>query len=549
MTRRGAIRTSLYVGLGVAAACIVAGALLSRCTAAADMPVRPAAVAGTFYPATEGALRGTVAGYLREAAPQVPEELRQRRPTALIVPHAGYRFSGPTAAYSFKLLEGTKAPSRIVLIGPSHYSALVGTCSVAQFSQYETPLGKVAVDAEARRELLRSDVFRATQRPHIPEHCLEVEIPFLQVLWPETPKIVPILVGRLDETECRAAAAGISRILDQDSLVIISTDFAHYGGRYTPFAGTPTDKLLDKIKALDMGAVKHVEALDPAGFRGYQARTGATICGWVSVNVVLEIFSQSESSRAVFLRWANSAESTRDYTYCVSYVAAAVYAPPEALQEIKDALAQQKGPAASAEAAGSTNPLELTDEEKGILLRLAREAVRKAVSERGAGGGQALKVDLDEMPERLRAYCGGFVTLKRNGLLRGCIGRTGADQPLCQCVAEVAVLAALKDRRFVPVREEELDDIALEISVLGPLTRARGFQDIRVGRDGLIVSKGNTRGLLLPQVATEQGWTAREFLEQTCRKAGLPRDAWQQEGAIIQRFSATVFGEADLKAE
>ncbi|MCK4375576.1 MAG: AmmeMemoRadiSam system protein A, partial [Candidatus Brocadiae bacterium] len=120
------------------------------------------------------------------------------------------------------------------------------------------------------------------------------------------------------------------------------------------------------------------------------------------------------------------------------------------------------------------------------------------------------------------------------------------EEPLCKCVARVAALAATRDPRFPPVTTKELADCTIEISVVSPLVRAAGLEDIEVGRDGLVVSSGYRRGLLLPQVAAEQGWTAQQFLERTCLKAGLPRSAWRRQGVTIQRFTATVFGEEEL---
>jgi AmmeMemoRadiSam system protein A len=138
---------------------------------------------------------------------------------------------------------------------------------------------------------------------------------------------------------------------------------------------------------------------------------------------------------------------------------------------------------------------------------------------------------------------GAFVTLKKEGQLRGCIGYVSPVEPLCLTVRDVATMAALKDDRFRPVTAAELGDLEYEISVLSPLRRVLDIQQIRVGRHGLVVKRGDYEGLLLPQVATEQGWDRMTFLEQTCRKAGLPPRVWQDEQTDIFLFSALVFGE------
>jgi len=548
---------------------------------AADLPSAPVtrrapggerspAVAGQFYPASAQALRDAVQGYLKAADPAVPEDLREARPGALVVPHAGYTYSGGTAAFSYKLLEGKKEPSRVVLIGPTHHAYMPGACSVGDYGAFVTPLGKVPVDAEACRQLLAGGVFRSLPKAHASEHCLEVQLPFLQVLWPDPPKIVPIVVGQLNPDECREAAAGIAGILDEDTLVIVSSDFTHYGERFgfAPFAGSHGSPLVAKIKELDMGAVKLIEGLDPSGFRNYVSRTGATICGNQPIEIMLDAFSKSRSSRAVFLRWANSGQTTGEYEDCVSYVAAAVYAPASALAEIKKppanegkpsagaaakpedagAAAEVGSPNAGASGAASKAPPVLTDEHKRVLLKLARQAVTKAAEVGASGARQAVPVAVNEMPEALRANGGAFVTLKIKGELRGCIGLIEAGLPLCLTVREMAIAAALQDERFPPVSKEEVPQITIEISAMSAPQPAKGLEDIVVGRDGLIVSWGRYKGLLLPQVATEQGWTAREFLEQTCRKAGLPANAWQRDGVTIQRFTATIFGEEEMQA-
>jgi len=136
---------------------------------------------------------------------------------------------------------------------------------------------------------------------------------------------------------------------------------------------------------------------------------------------------------------------------------------------------------------------------------------------------------------------GAFVTLNKKGQLRGCIGHIIGDRPLINTVAEMARAAALQDPRFPPVRPSELPDIEFEISVLTPIRTIDDIEEIKVGRDGIIITRGMNRGLLLPQVATEYGWDRTTFLEHTCVKAGLPRNAWKDEGTVIEMFSAEVF--------
>ncbi|MEE9225401.1 MAG: AmmeMemoRadiSam system protein A [Bacteroidota bacterium] len=182
--------------------------------------------------------------------------------------------------------------------------------------------------------------------------------------------------------------------------------------------------------------------------------------------------------------------------------------------------------------------MDFTDEDKRTLLHAARMSIEHAVK------GQDLP-QLGTISDVLKQPSGAFVTLNKRGELRGCIGYTEAHKPLVETVSEVAVKAALEDPRFVPVAEEELDDVVVEISVLSPLWRISRIEEIEVGRHGLVVERGYCRGLLLPQVAEEYQWDRDAFLKFTARKAGLPADAWKDPETSIYLFTAEIFREED----
>jgi AmmeMemoRadiSam system protein A len=177
-----------------------------------------------------------------------------------------------------------------------------------------------------------------------------------------------------------------------------------------------------------------------------------------------------------------------------------------------------------------------SDADRALLLQIAREAIAAHVN-------SEFSAAISHQPSAILTRPGGaFVTIHKRGELRGCIGHVEANEPLSVVVPRCAVAAAGSDPRFPAVRADELAGIHLEISLLGPLTPIAGPEDIVIGRDGLVVEQGWHRGLLLPQVATEWHWDAETFLDHTCRKAGLPSDAWRR-GAAIWRFEAEVFGE------
>jgi hypothetical protein len=521
---------------------VAAGVLLVTglaCGAGTGEDVRPPARAGQFYPGTPQKLREDVAGLLKAAEPKVPEEAARLPLRAIVVPHAGYIYSGPTAALAYKLLEGAPKPKRIVLVGPSHYAGLGGLCTVADYSAYETPLGSVPVDAAARETLTKSTMFRAEKAAHEKEHCIEVQLPFVQSLWPEPPPIVPVLTGSLTDQGAQAAADGVAGLLDKGTLLIVSTDFTHYGERFgfAPFRGQIGTQLRDSIHALDMEGVRLLLALDPEGFAEFLHSKRPTICGRAGLLAMTDIFSKAPGARVEFLGWGNSGARTGSFSDCVSYVALAVYASDDAVETARAALAT--GATADYGTVEEGGPA-LSVEDRKELLTLARAALERAVR---AGSMSAAPSGTTDLPEALQQRAGAFVTLKEDGELRGCIGHITADLPVAECVERMAAAAALRDPRFPSVRPEELPGIKLEISVMSPLKLVESADDVHVGRDGLMIRAGRHSGLLLPQVPVEFGWSRKEFLEQTCRKAGLPTDAWTWDGVRIERFGATVFRE------
>ncbi len=317
-----------------------ADALEGAATGGGEKKVRRPAVAGAFYPADPRELRSAVEGHLSKARPRVPDSLKERRPIALIVPHAGYLYSGQTAAYAYKLLQGKDKPSRVVLLGPSHRVYLGEAVSVPPFTHYRTPLGEIAVDMEARDRLLRPPLCVSNPGGHIGEHSLEVQLPFLQVVWEEAPPILPVVVGGPRGEALKQLADGIRNVVDEDTLIVASSDFTHYGPRFmfSPFKGSRGKELAEKIRQLDMGAVEYIRKLDPEGLLKYCDRTGATICGRFPIALMLAALSGSEKLEAVHLHYASSADVTGDCNDSVSYCAIAFYrAGPE-----EEAGAQEK---------------------------------------------------------------------------------------------------------------------------------------------------------------------------------------------------------------
>ena len=271
--------------------------------------LRPA-VAGTWYPADAVELRALVEELLAHA-PAPPAEPA----AALIAPHAGLVYSGAVAAAAFASVRRRRV-TRVVLLGPSHYAAFSGAV-VPEAAAWRTPLGDLPLDLDV--ELPRRTA------PFLQEHCLEVELPFLQCCLDSGFAAVPILVGpRSDGADLDAVASTVEPLLDGDTLLVVSSDFTHYGAafRFTPFH----DALPERIAALDRGALRRIEEADAAGFERYVMETGATICGRAAIGVLLRLAAMRRSPARRTLAYATSGELTGSFDHSVSYAAVHVAA-------------------------------------------------------------------------------------------------------------------------------------------------------------------------------------------------------------------------------
>ncbi len=273
------------------------------------------AVAGTWYPAGREALARNV-DELLVAAARSPASEAHGRVIALIEPHAGYAYSGGVAARGFRSVRGT-AVSRVVLIGPSHYEPLRGA-AVPDAEVYRTPLGDTELDVEALARLGPLAGFTTRNGPFGPEHSLEAEIPFLQRALSPGWRLVPVLIGSgTSGTAAAEVADGLRRVIDRSTLLVVSSDFTHYGPRfaYVPF----TEEVPERIRELDMGAIRAVESRDVAGFEDYVDRTGATICGRDAISILLHLLPDDVASELA--AYDTSGRLTGDWEHSVSYAA------------------------------------------------------------------------------------------------------------------------------------------------------------------------------------------------------------------------------------
>ena len=483
--------------------------------------IRPPAVAGQFYPEDSRRLADAVQRALNAA----PKEVAREPVRAIIAPHAGYEFSARTAAQAYKLLSPLAGRvKRVVILAPSHRTWLRGV-SIGDYAAYETPLGAVDVDVETCRGLLTaSELVSANREAHAGEHSLEVHLPFVQALLPDA-QLVPIVCGDMDRAALREVAGVLhTHAWNDDTVWIVSSDFTHFGRSfgYMPFR----DNIAERLSELDKGATAAIEALDTDGFLEYIDRTGATICGRMPIALLL---SSLERERADYtcrlLHYTTSGALTHDYSHTVSYAALAVFGGE---------------PAATGNAVAKSAAAMLSDADKDLLLRLAREAVKQQLEQ----GRVQTAADEAQLPERLREKGACFVTLHKDGQLRGCIGSLEATEPLYRNVIHNARNAAFHDPRFRPVQRGELDALDVEISVLTPAVPVSAPDDIVLGKHGIILEKNGHRAVFLPQVAPEQGWDLETTLTHLAMKAGLRPGAWRSD-VSFEVFEAIVFGTGD----
>lgn len=453
---------------------------------------RPAAVAGTFYPGDAATLSHDLDALLAEARTVTPVDAPV--PKAIIAPHAGYRFSGATAARAYaRVLPLKGRVTRVVLLGPAHRVAFRGM-ALPTVDRFDTPLGPVNLDGAVLRTLAECvPGVGFLDEAHRLEHSLEVHLPFLLAALGSDIRLVPVCVGE-------ARAEDVAALLEAvwggpETLIVVSTDLSHFLD-------------YDACKMVDAATTAAVEALDPA------ALTHEHACGRTPLGgLLLAAKRKGLSIETLDVRSSGDTAGPRDRV--VGYGAWALMEP-----------------------SGETSVEALLRDHGAVLLGVARRSIRHGLTH-----GAALPVAVAAFPPPLRAEGASFVTLSTpDGVLRGCIGTPQAWRPLVEDVADNAYGAAFRDPRFPPVSVAEERDVRLSLSVLTPpetmavASEADLLARLRPGVDGVIFSDGGRRGLFLPAV-----WYSlpdpRDFLAHLKRKAGLPADHWSAT-VRVERFTA-----------
>ena len=466
-------------------------------------------LAGQWYPADPVQLAQEIDAYLGTAEPQPIANV-----IALLLPHAGYRYSGAVAAQGVAQVAG-RSFSRVVVIGPSHRMALVDAVSIPDATHVETPLGRIEIDRVLVSKLRKNPAIQSLPAAHAGEHSVQIELPFLQQALGKF-KLVPMVCGQLGEAAARQIAATLLESIDAETLVVISSDFTHYGRSfgYVPFS----DDIQRNLESLDLGAFKFVEQQNLPGFLGYVENTGATICGRSPIALLLAMLP--DDAKVQLLKYDTSGNLTGDWSHCVSYLSAAVSGHWKNVDGASSFVAHGQ----------------LSASDKLALLQLARHRIAKRLRD------EEPELEMDSTPA-MRSVMGAFVTLHKHGRLRGCIGEIFPSRALVEAVAEQAVNAAFHDPRFPRLRADELEEIDIEISALTAPRTVGSFEEIVVGKHGVVLGKWGRSAVFLPQVAPEQGWGIEETLTQLALKAGLGSNDWKY-GCEFKVFEAIVFGEA-----
>jgi len=466
--------------------------------------IREPAVAGAFYPDKPEVLSRDVKKYLENSK----KEKIEGDIVALISPHAGYMYSGQVAAYAYKLVEG-RAFDSVVVVAPSHRVLFKGA-SLYDRGGYRTPLGVVPIDTELSKKMMeRRKEIQFLPEAHSQEHSLEVQIPFLQVVL-KTFNLIPIVMEPHWSWEtCQSVASAIAEtVKGKRVLLVASTDLSHF---YTYNIAVELDKIF----------LNHIERFDVEGLNRDLKNNRTEACGGGPVITIMLAAKMLGANHGKVLKYANSGDVTGDRSRVVGYAAGVFYKTAGGKEKMKE----EKKVGVD---------LGLNEEEKKALHQIAKTVIENKAK------GKAVPDFKVESPT-LKENRGAFVTIHKRGQLRGCIGYIEGQGPLHKTIERMAEAAAFKDPRFTPVKENELPELELEISVLTPLKRITDVNEIQVGKHGIYIVKGMWAGLLLPQVATEYGWDRQTFLEHTCQKANLPSNAWKEKDTEIYIFSADIF--------
>lgn len=471
------------------------------------MKNRKAYVAGKFYPEEKAELQEELKKYFANAKPNLTNST-----IAVISPHAGYVFSGQVAASAFNQIDINNDYENVFILASSHVMLFDGI-SVYCDGNYETPLGEVKVNTTLANKLVKenSDFIQNYPQPHFTEHSIEVQLPFLQYKFGKKLQIIPIVLGTDNPADCKKLAEILKPYFNSKNLFVISSDFSHYPS-YTD------------AKKADMSTASAILTNNPnelvtAIANNKKAKTGGlvtSLCGWTSVLTLMYVTENNPDFKYSEIQYLNSGDSPYgDKIKVVGYHAIAI---SKQITNEKD-----------------KNSFSLSEDEKKTLLNLARNSISCYLQNSKDSANY-------NFSDNLKTHCGAFVTLHKNGKLRGCIGSFSQDTALYKIIQNMAISSAVHDNRFAQVNSSELDSIEIEISVLTPLKKINSINQLELDKHGIYIKQGRNSGTFLPQVATETGWTKEEFIGHCSQdKTGIGWDGWKAAELFV--YEAIIFHE------
>ncbi len=462
---------------------------------------REPVVAGTFYSANANALKQQLDGFFSEYSNPKHDNI-----SAIIVPHAGYVYSGNVAASAYAQISRDRKFDNIFILGSSHHVSFNGA-SVYNQGNYRTPLGLCKVNVDLANLLIENTkeiIYK--KEAHEEEHTIEVQLPFLQHHFKEMPPIVPILVATHEKDICRNIAKALEPYFNSRNLFVISSDFSHY-------PEWKAARIVDDLTgdAICKNDPEELIAVLNKNRKSEIPNLYTSLCGWSSVLVLLFMTSGKQVTYHK-IKYQNSGDVyNKNKAKVVGYQSIVIErSEPEQIV--------------------------LSAKDKDSLLALCKNEIFKTL-------GVRYKEDaVFDVPDSIENWNSAFVSVYVSGALRGCLGRFDSNLEMSRLLKELANSAAFNDHRFMPVQSEELKNINIEISLLTPMRKVDSVNEIELGKHGVYIKKGANVGTFLPQVATKTKWTKDQFMGHLARdKARIGWNGWKDADIFV--YEAIVFSD------
>lgn len=485
-------------------------------------------LSSAWYPAKKADVLDSLHECKQYAQEYYDMDLDPLKIRAIISPHAGFDYSGNVAAAAYQLLPFDYF-RRVIILAPSHHSSFQGVgLPQKEYSFYKNVLGSVGLDKKVLEALsLNSSLCSYQAHAHDLDHSITMQIPFIQHFCGKACLLVPLLIGEISLEQVEAVATLLQAYIDPYTLLVISSDFTHYGKRFSYEPFKDTQDIASHISQIDSALVAQIQDQNLKGFQQVLQKTKATVCGQNPIKILLALLEQKALGdiESYVVGYEKSSLDQKNPDHSVSYVSCVF-----SNQKKQDLSVCNR----------------LTGYEKGLLLSIARDHVEQVV----------MKLHLEKkdivvpglLTKTLCELHGVFVTLYKMGQdgykqLRGCIGTLAPRDRLYESVYHMAAQAALHDTRFEPVAAHELPYVDISIAVLTDPKAVPSYRDIVLGRDGVVLSHKGHSAVYLPQVAQEQGWNLDQMLSSLSQKAGLSKSSWKEVGVAYKVFESCDFSE------